>query len=734
MSSENRSQSSSAGLIPAVGDTFAALTSLFTARTHQKAVTVYPGIFEEFDITEVSSLNCDIIGLDIGANEWSASLARPTTDGHYEIIDLCTSDIDENWNDTSALFHSSLSDSWSMGETAAATAKDTPGTLFDNFRVPPDSAYIEECHGFSPGNPSRRVLMQRLFQEIFKQIQSRIPSSGPAADKGFLPRKSVILVSLPSRPEWSHAALPYRDLLVTALKNAGFSCVDVQIAVVPEVQAVLAFLSSQNLQAKIAPCTVAIDVGATSVDAVVVKGGKIAGIYSRKLGASSIEDNLLEIAFCDAFAENASLDERAALTLDDEVANQIREGKKEIHSRLVTRPYFIVESPQSFQFSQFEKYCSCLGVPSTLVKFQLRNLKEQFFKSASSGNSSGFEARALELDNGLRIPVDDKSIRKALYQMPVFVPSDDADAEGLPFRQAMIYRSYYDALSHFMAGLRSQYLKMEYSPQVILTGGASVMPLVSTLVKNHLRVEPVYSSQPRLTVSRVLALIGYEEARKLDNLREIADSVFDIEVSNKNMLSSYIRSKLVKSLVQEELDEIFRWVEDDTMTSPQNFLSMPFQPKFGNYDEQKNTASWWNMFVKDFAMEKVRIQFNEHSTRPTPAFHYQVPNDLIARLPWVQILLSNQAILCISFDPNVVFGKRMAKKLTGGGSPFTTDERMKFYFRAKGGRSQIESFLETYPSIANLISDYADQIISLLQGDFKNSISAYAESLTPYSL
>lgn len=111
MSSENRSQSSSAGLIPAVGDTFAALTSLFTARTHQKAVTVYPGIFEEFDITEVSSLNCDIIGLDIGANEWSASLARPTTDGHYEIIDLCTSDIDENWNDTSALFHSSLSDS-----------------------------------------------------------------------------------------------------------------------------------------------------------------------------------------------------------------------------------------------------------------------------------------------------------------------------------------------------------------------------------------------------------------------------------------------------------------------------------------------------------------------------------------------------------------------------------------------------------------------------------------------
>ena len=260
------------------------------------------------------------------------------------------------------------------------------------------------------------------------------------------------------------------------------------------------------------------------------------------------------------------------------------------------------------------------------------------------------------------------------------------------------------------------------------------MPLVSTLVKNHLRVEPVYSSQPRLTVSRGLALIGYEEARKLDNLREIADSVFDIEVSNKNMLSSYIRSKLVKSLVQEELDEIFRWVEDDTMTSHQNFLSMPFQPKFGNYDEQKNTASWWNMFVKDFAMEKVRIQFNEHSTRPTPAFHYQVPNDLIARLPWVQILLSNQAILCIRFDPNVVFGKRMAKKLTGGGSPVTKDERMKFYFRAKGRRSQIESFLETYPSIANLISDYADQIISLLQGDFKNSISAYAESLTPYSL
>ena len=76
----------------------------------------------------------------------------------------------------------------------------------------------------------------------------------------------------------------------------------------------------------------------------------------------------------------------------------------------------------------------------------------------------------------------------------------------------------------------------------------------------------------------------------------------------------------------------------------------------------------------------------------------------------------------------------MAKKLTGGGSPFTKDERMKFYFRAKGRRSQIESFLETYPSIANLISDYADQIISLLQGDFKNSISAYAESLTPYSL
>ena len=199
--------------------------------------------------------------------------------------------------------------------------------------------------------------------------------------------------------------------------------------------------------------------------------------------------------------------------------------------------------------------------------------------------------------------------------------------------------------------------------------------------------------------------------------------MFDIEVSNKNMLSSYIRSKLVKSLVQEELDEIFRWVEDDTMTSHQNFLSMPFQPKFGNYDEQKNTASWWNMFVKDFAMEKVRIQFNEHSTRPTPAFHYQVPNDLIARLPWVQILLSN-----------VVFGKRMAKKLTGGGSPVTKDERMKFYFRAKGRRSQIESFLETYPSIANLISDYADQIISLLQGEFKNSISAYAESLTPYSL
>lgn len=731
MSFENRGKSSSAGLIPIVGDTFAALTPLFAARPQQKAMTVYPGIFEKFGITEVSLQDCDIIGLDIGANEWSASLARPTHDGHYEIVDLCTSDTDENWNGTSILFHSSSSDSWSMGETAAATAMDTPGTLFDNFRVPPDSAYIEECHGFNPDNPSRRILMQRLFQEIFKQIQSHIPSSGPATDKGFLPRKSVILVSLPSRPEWSHAALPYRDMFATALKNAGVSCADVQIAVVPEVQAVLAFLSSQSLQAKFAPCTVSIDVGATSIDAVVVKGGKITGIYSRRLGTSSIEDNLLEMAVCDAFAENANPKERATHFLNDEVAHQIQEGKKEIYSRLETMPYFIVESPQNFQFSQFEKYCSCLGVSSSLIKLQLRNLKEHFFKTDNSGNSSGIEARALELDGGLRIVVDGKSIRKALYQMPVFVPSDDAGAAGLPFRQAIIYRSYYDALSHFMVGLRSQYLKMEYSPQVILTGGASVMPLVPALVKSHLRVEPVCSSQPRLTVSRGLAFIGYEEARKLDDLRAITDSVFDIEISRKNILASYIMSKLVKSLTQEELDEIFRWVEDDTMTSPQSFLSMPFRPKFGNYDEQKNTVTWWNVFIKDFAMDKVRMQFNEHSTHPTPAFYYQVPNDLISRLPWRQIILSNQSIL---YDPNVVFGKRMAKKLTASGSPVAKDERMRFYFRAKKRRSQIESFLEAYPSIINLITDYTTQIISLLQEDFKNSVSAYAESLTPYSL
>lgn len=454
----------------------------------------------------------------------------------------------------------------------------------------------------------------------------------------------------------------------------------------------------------------------------------IAGVYSRNLGASSIEENLLEMALCDASAESTEPSGKPKYFPGDEMTHQILRNRNEIYSRLETTPYFGVEAPPCFQFSQFERYCSSFGLSSSLIRLQLRHMKERFFMAANSESPSGVNADVLELNGGIRIVVDDASIRKALYQMPIFVPTDNAERREAPFRRAMIYRSYYEALSHFMAGLRSQYLMMESFPQVILTGGASVMPLVSVLVKKYFRTEPICSSQPERTISRGLAFIGYQEVSKMNILLEIECALWDTELSKKDILASFIKSNIAKSLVQKELDEIFKWVEGGSGALSQAFLSRSFQLDSGSYDEQRQTEIWWDFYIKDFIKEKVRIQLRGENMRLSSAFRFRIPNDLITRLPQAH------KNLLIEFEPHIIFGKKMARRLANGALLITKDERMKFYLRAKDRKTQIINFLESHTSLIDYITDYTNQLILLLKKEFMSCISAYVESLTPYSI
>lgn len=684
-------------------------------------------ILDKFQIQTGDIKDYCIIGIDPGAGEWSASVVKLLGNTMAEVKDLYVLNDGRTCKDCSVLYYSKEADNWIIGKRAANVMvnEGSKGDFFENFKVLPDSEYAKECYEHDFENPTMEELMVQNFQCIVERL---FAEGNNNLEKG----KYIFFVGRPASAGWEEAELAYRDLLYDALQIQGVEKENIQIAMVSEAQASLAaeIYGRKGLDLKSGCCQVVIDVGSSTVDAIVIRGGELTGEYSRQIGAGCIEENMLEVFLYDdcgtAGVEKNRLEEFFS---EDSEYKKVVTDRQQLRNRLRKAAYVDGTGSFHFKFSNIGKFNSILVDPSALIRFSLRTGKEDYFgpdgNNGIKSKGQWFEMNGAP-EGGAFLPINKKTMDKAIYRMPVFVPCTEYDEKDNPYKRSYIYRSYYDALAHFMDGVKEIFLAGESAPDVILTGGASVMPFVKQLIREKLGAEPVNSVQPSYTVSRGLAYIGYAEIKKREELTAINQIINKVMEENKWELSYNIRTAFSEWYIEERLKTLKGWKENGYGTSLDKALDTTYYYDSKKLGEMDIVKEWWNNKVRSVIVKEIRERFE------TLYKNADVRYDFVINPRIVENAYKEGKTTQVNYRWADVFGGWTAFWFDPDKTDYTSDKRAKFYGKALEHRTGMEEDVRQQQSVIDLSNEHAGEILTGFKKELYKDVVTYVEGLTPY--
>ena len=699
---------------------FSALSAyaLWRIKNRNTSELTRTSIFDRFQIKTENIEDYEILGLDIGNGKWAAAKVDLDADQLKRIRPLFTQKDCESYIDASVLYRNMLSKSWEIGDYAADCAEKDgySGDFFADFKMPAGSFYWKECYGNNLNNPTRETLMQELLKNILARLSDVNGSPGQSTNNNRF-KKSILLVGLPVS-DMDNAYL-YRDML--AFLPEGKPADELQIAVASEAQAWYASeVRKAGRSFDPSKIRVFIDVGASATSAVVIQNQKIMGKLRRKIGASIIESNLLELALYDDCGPE-QIDHLSPVFSGDKEFMRILNTRKELRKELQNVPYQKVEAPPLFMFSEFRKYCAGLSMPPEALRTRLQCLKEQFFGPTGNNGEQNLTLSFQFTSEPVQMSINAAIMRKALYQMPVFVPQ----AADSP---ALLYRSYFDAMSHFLDDLWKKCPHGNVTFEVFLTGGASVMPLVSTLVKQKLGVEPSIFSEPDSKTAQGLAYIGYTEFKKREKLAASEEVLGKIMTLWQSSLANRISEAVGDRQASIILDMLSDWANGEDGVS----LATVRESKTSSCDTSPQLepviTKWWKQHIAERFDKDLQSVFlhSDFLYFYRPALHIDIHSIVKIDFPQFDALLD--------FDAALLLGILNASAFGLNNTSYDTNQRIKFLQMVQNRKKKISARLAKMEKVILFGQTASKSITEQLKKEGSQYIANYMELHTPYNL
>lgn len=681
------------------------------------------GLLDKFQIQTGHISNYYIIAVDPGAGEWSATVVVLKGSKIKGVRDLYVLNDGRTCKDYSVLYYNQKADTWEIGQRAARLAENDEenNKFFENFKVVPGSPVATECYGLNYENPTMEELMVKNFQCIIKRLFVD-------GNNGLEGKKLIFFVGRPASTDWAQAEVMYRDMLYKALKIEGVKKSNIQMAMVSEAQAALAAeIYGEGLDLNPGALQVVFDVGSSTLDATVIKDGKVIGEYSRQIGAGVIEANMLEISFYDdCDAEGVSVNRLEKYFAGDEKYQQTVSYRRKLRKKLCKSPYIREDKPEEFKFSKIKKFYERLDGNAALTRFELRVQKEIFFgEDGKSGSGKGSKELGIngEYDT---LKINNETMEKAIYRMPIFVPCTESSERDNLYKSSYIYRSYYDALEHFIDGVREMYLAGGQTPDVILTGGASVMPFVGQLIQKKWNVEPRNSVQPSYTVSRGLAYIGYTEMKKQEELAAINKIIADKFEEKMGSLSSKICKSFSKWYMDEWMNDFLQWKTSGSSVSLNEALSKKHCYDSGKIGEMDVVKKWWIDEVEPDIVSAVKERFEKLYKNTYIQYDFKINPQI------VENAYREGGTTIIHYAWSDAIGLGSAIWLNPDRKDYDSARRGKLYDKAEKRKDTMAGKISRQDSVVELGNKHAKEIQDGFKEELYKDVVTYVEGLTPY--
>lgn len=681
------------------------------------------GLLDKFQIKIEHIGNYYIIAVDPGAGEWAATKVELKGSKIKGVKDLYVLNDGRTCKDCSVLVYNEKTDTWEIGQRAARLAENDEEDckFFENFKVVPGSPAAMECYGLNYENPTMEELMVKNFQCIIKRLFVD-------GNNGLVGKKLIFFVGRPASSDWAQAEVMYRNMLYKALEIEGVKKSNIQIAMVSEAQASLAAeIYGKGLDLNPGALQVVFDVGSSTLDATVIKDGKVIGEYSRQIGAGVIEENMLEIfLYDDCDAEGVSVNRLEKYFAGDEKYRQTVSYRRKLREKLRKAPYIRGEKSDEFKFSRIKKFYERLDGNAALARFELRVKKEIFF---GEDGKSGSGKDSIELGiNGeySTFKINNQTMEKVIYRMPIFVPCTESSERDNPYKSSYIYRSYYDALEHFIDGVREMYLAGGQAPDVILTGGASVMPFVGQLIQKRWNVEPRNSDQPNYTVSRGLAYIGYTEMKKQEELAAINKIIAGKFEENMGELSRKICESFSKWYMVEWMNDFLQWKTSGTGVSLNEALSKKHFYDSSKIGEMDVVEKWWTDKVKPDIVGAIKERFEKLYKNTYIQYDFKINPQI------VQNAYRQGGTTTIHYAWSDAIGLGSAIFLNPDRKDYDSARRGKLYDKAEKRKDTMTEKIGRQDSVVELGNKHAKEIQDGFKEELYKDVVTYVEGLTPY--
>ena len=696
---------------------------------------VKESVLNKFEI-EIGNINdCLFVSVDPGAGDWSSARALIVGGSFEGISDLYVSNDGETRKDAAVLQREG--ERWNIGKAAALAAinNQEAGGFFENYKVPPCSPYAYECYGNDFNNPNYRELMKRSFQCIINRLFSE-------AKNELVGTNLILLVGRPSSADWENDEISYRNLLMDGLEVPGFEAENVQMAVVSEAQAALASeVYEQGLDTN--QLTFVIDIGSSTLDIVVVgNGGGKRGEYSRQIGSGHIEANMLELAMYDD-CDPHNIHDVMKQYFSDAEYGELLDYRDNLRQAFQAKRYVSGDAYREFRFSNIPMYYEKLMLKPALLRYELRDYKEQYFgKDGKGGHRRGSYSVDFEGDTNINLRINDELMEKALRKMPIFVPCTESDSTGNPYMQPYIYRSYYDAVSHFLDGVGDMFLKDKRKPkQIIITGGAAVMPFIKELVTEKFGVAPSTSTHPSYTVSTGLAYIGYAEAKKREELEAINKLIDEKLQAARIFLQNAIQHSFVTWFYDQLINKFKAWAGSAGNDKKfQDFVLVEYEYLPNDISDLDLLEKWW---LEDQTLDQYNVLVHRLKKEGVKSEIVLSINDRFNAL-----YSKTDAQYEFSVDPDIVVSAYTGKRRTeiqmnytemlgvfqmfDGGRCYPLAKRQQYLQKAYDHKSGCIKYFKEQSSVKNLAQEHTATILGNFKRILRADVERYVEGLTPY--
>lgn len=534
--------------------------------------------------------DCNLIGIDFGDGELSASSVMKNMDGSLSVQSLALVPNGTKIKNVNAFYISpketkliyNVDDNRYMNQDGGIryyNYKKCPGDEVAGYKYKKDDSVLGEL--------TYREVMVKCFNCLVNVL---FESNETLSRK----KKTIILVGRPSSAGWESSELEYARMLQKGLvlpeeQNEVF------IAIAPESTAALASemdpkLDKQRVNQK--EIVVILDSGSSTFDITVVGPNGVVGEDSYQFGGNQLDENLLELLkrSVEAYSPGAEL--------------ETEHGHK-LALRILKEDYYGIRGT---------------GKMPQLYMPDLKNVK-------CNGLEQEFEFR-----------VDKRAMQKALEEMPVRAFRFEKGLSGKSRKMPpKTYKSWINACeeiySYFYNKMSGYFTKpgdeghTVVPDRIILSGGVSVMPEVQAAVKRVFGVQPTISPRPNYSVSLGLGYVLGTEIRKKQLLNklfsELANELPDVD-------------SLLKSIGDAGEDEEWGnfvsaaedWLQSPGYHSIVNLKDL-WSTKYFNRDLEASLRNGAERWYKDKCLEKmIRDMLRRNFVQLFPDYTQQFSADL----------------------------------------------------------------------------------------------------------